>query len=336
MYFIDFTYICRHKYEYMKPVIEREIPKFLVSRKYISVLIAFILLFSALFLIIYQPFSMAVWFGTSQTLNFSFTILFYLSSIVVLILSRTLMYTVHNKLEVTVMTYIWWIMAENLIISLIYTLITIYFFPMPGITTPTLATRALLCVTIILAIPNAFMLFYAAYCAKCEELQASQYQYQQLEKDYRLLNSRQHDLRVVAPTDKDTPKMINLHDYNGTLRLSINTDALYYIKSEDNYINIYYKHNERILSYMLRSRTRSVEDSLQDTSMVRCHRSYIVNINKIQLMEEDKRMHYITLNDKYIGRIPVSKSYYDKVVTALNALQDKQSKTKIHIDSNEQ
>lgn len=336
MYFIDFTYICRHKYEYMKPVIEREIPKFLVSRKYISVLIAFILLFSALFLIIYQPFSMAVWFGTSQTLNFSFTILFYLSSIVVLILSRTLMYTVHNKLEVTVMTYIWWIMAENLIISLIYTLITIYFFPMPGITTPTLATRALLCVTIILAIPNAFMLFYAAYCAKCEELQASQYQYQQLEKDYRLLNSRQHDLRAVAPTDKETPKMINLHDNNGTLRLSINTDALYYIKSEDNYINIYYKHNERILSYMLRSRTRSVEDSLQDTSMVRCHRSYIVNINKIQLMEEDKRMHYITLNDKSIGRIPVSKSYYDKVVTALNALQDKQSKTKIHIDSNEQ
>lgn len=336
MYFIDFTYICRHKYEYMKPVIEREIPKFLVSRRYISVLIAFILLFSALFLIIYQPFSMAVWFGTSQTLNFSFTILFYLSSIVVLILSRTLMYTVHNKLEVTVMTYIWWIMAENLIISLIYTLITIYFFPMPGITTPTLATRALLCVTIILAIPNAFMLFYAAYCAKCEELQASQYQYQQLEKDYRLLNSRQHDLRAAAPTDKDTPKMINLHDNNGTLRLSINTDALYYLKSEDNYINIYYKHNERILSYMLRSRTRSVEDSLQDTSMVRCHRSYIVNINKIQLMEEDKRMHYITLNDKSIGRIPVSKSYYDKVVTALNALQDKQSKTQIHIDSNEQ
>lgn len=336
MYFIDFTYICRHKYEYMKPVIEREIPKFLVSRKYISVLIAFILLFSALFLIIYQPFSMAVWFGTSQTLNFSFTILFYLSSIVVLILSRTLMYTVHNKLEVTVMTYIWWIMAENLIISLIYTLISVYFFPMPGITIPTLATRALLCVTIILAIPNAFMLFYAAYCAKCEELQASQYQYQQLEEDYRLLNSRQHDLRAVAPTDKDTPKMINFHDNNGTLRLSINTDALYYLKSEDNYINIYYKHNERILSYMLRSRTRSVEDSLQDTSMVRCHRSYIVNINKIQLMEEDKRMHYIMLNDKSIGRIPVSKSYYDKVVTALNALQDKQSKTKIHIDSNEE
>jgi hypothetical protein len=300
------------------------------------VLIAFILLFSALFLVIYQPFSMAVWFGTSQTLNFSFTILFYLSSIVVLILSRTLMYTVYNKLDITVMTYLWWIMAENLVISLIYTLITVNFFPMPGVATPTLATRALLCVTIILAVPNAFVLFYAAYCAKCEELEASQYQYQQLEKEFRLLNSRQHDLRALTPTHKDTPKMINLHDNNGTLRLSINTDALYYLESEDNYIKVYYKHQERILSYMLRSRTRSVEESLRDTSMVRCHRSYIVNINKIQFMEEEKRMHYITLNDKSIARIPVSKSYYDKVVASLNAIQDKQTNTEVLVaDSSE-
>ena len=279
---------------------------------------------------------MAVWFGTYQTLNFSFTILFYLSSIVVLILSRTLMYTVYNRLDVTVMTYMWWIMAENLIISLIYTLITVNFFPMPGIATPTIATRALMCVTIILALPNAFVLFYAAYCAKCEELQASQYQYQQLEKEYSLLNSSKNNIRASVPTINKTPKMINLHDNNGTLRLSINTDALYYLESEDNYIKVYYKHKERILSYMLRCRTRSVEESLKDTSMVRCHRSYIVNINKIQLLEEDKRMHYITLNDKSISRIPVSKSYYDKVLASLNALQDQQSKTEILVDSNEQ
>jgi hypothetical protein len=302
----------------MMPAIEREIPKFIVSRKYISVLIAFILLFSALFMVIYQPFAMAVWFGTSQTLNFSFTILFYLSSIVVLILSRTLMYTIYNRLDVTVMTYIWWIMAENLVISLIYTLITVNFFPMPGIETPTLATRALMCVTIILAIPNGFVLFYAAYCSKCEELQALQYQNQQLEKEYHLLTSRQHDLRVAAPTLNEAPKMINLHDNNGTLRLSINNDALYYLESEDNYITIYYKHNEKLHSYMLRCRTRSVERSLEGTCMVRCHRSFIVNINKIRVMGENRRMHFLTLDDEQVSPIPVSKSYYQSLLSSLN------------------
>lgn len=320
------------------PLIEREIPKYMVSRRYISVLISLIIVFSALFLMIYKPFSMAIWFGTSQTLNFSFTILFYLSSIVTLIVSRSVMYTVHNKLEVSLMTYVLWLLAENILISAIYTLITVYFFPMPGVEVSVLATRALMCVTIILVIPNAFVLFYAAYCSKCEELEAAQHQYQQLEKKYQLLDSRQSDLRAVAsavsPLRDDSPKMINLHDNNGTLRLSINTDALYYLESEDNYIKVHYKHNEKMLSYMLRARTRSVEESLIGTSMVRCHRSYIVNLNKISFMEEDRRMHYITLNDKSINRIPVSKSYYEKIASSLNSLQDKRSKTEIHLEGN--
>lgn len=319
------------------PLFAREIPKFMVSRRYISVLISLIILFSALFLMLYKPFSMAVWFGASQTLNFSFTILFYLSSIVILIVSRTVMYTIHNKLDVSLMTYMLWLISENIIIATIYTVITVLYFPMPGIETSMLATRALMCVTIILLIPNVFVLFYAAYCSKCEELEAAQHQYQQLEKKYQLLDSRQSDLRAVAsavsPIRDAAPKMINLHDNNGTLRLSINADALYYLESEDNYIKVHYKHNERMLSYMLRCRTRSVEESLKETSMVRCHRSYIVNLNKIRLMEEDKRMHYITLDDRSISRIPVSKSYYEKIVSSLSALQDKRSKAEIHLNA---
>lgn len=322
------------------PLIEREIPKFIVSRRYISVLISLIVLFSALFLMFYKPFSMAIWFGASQTLNFSFTILFYLSSIVILILSRTVMYTVHNRLEVSLMTYILWLLAENIIISAVYTVITFYFFPMPGVELSVLATRAFMCVTTILVIPNAFVLFYAAYRSKCEELEAVQHQYQQLEKKYQLLDTRQSDLRAVAsavlPMRDDAPKMINLYDNSGTLRLSINADALYYLESEDNYIKVHYKHNERILSYMLRSKTRSVEESLKGTSMVRCHRSYIVNINKIRIMEEDRRMHYITLSDRSIGRIPVSKSYYQNVVSLINELQDKRSQREIHLDTSDE
>ena len=118
------------------PLIEREIPKFMVSRRYISVLISLIITFSVLFLMIYKPFSMAIWFGTSQTLNFSFTILFYLSSIVILILSRSLMYTAHNKLEVSIMTYALWLLVENIVISAIYTIITVNFFLFIGWESP--------------------------------------------------------------------------------------------------------------------------------------------------------------------------------------------------------
>ena len=309
---------------------EKEIPKFLVSTRYISVVIAFIVLFSGLFLFIYQPFSLAVWFSTADSLSFSLSLLFYILSIIILVVSRMTMYHLQDRVDLTTMTYIWWIMFENLAISLLYTLITIKFFPVEGISTPTIATRALMCVTLILVIPNALVLFYAAYKAKCEELQATQYRLQRLSEEYRLLESNtQHELRAAAmvqskrqpqQSQDTTPRMINLYDNNGMLRLTLNIDSLYYLESEDNYIKVYYKHNDKIVSYMLRCRTRSVEESLAGTCMVRCHRSFIVNINKISVMEDDRRMHYLSLDDDSIRRIPVSKSYYESLVAKLNTI----------------
>ena len=143
----------------------KSIPEFLVSRRYISAVITFIVLFSVLFLLLYEPFSLAVWFSTSDMLRFSFTILFYVAATVILIVSRLTMYTLQDRLNLTMFSYLWWIMAENLLISLLYTIITVYIFPTET-STPVVAVRALMCVTLILAIPNALVLFYAAYKAK--------------------------------------------------------------------------------------------------------------------------------------------------------------------------
>lgn len=302
---------------------EREIPKFLVSRRYISVMISFIVVFSPLFLILYQPFSLAVWFSTDDMLRFSLTILFYVAAIVILIASRSLMYALQDRILLTPWRYIWWLMSENLLISLLYTLITVSLFPIEGVSIPDVAVRALGCVTLILAIPNGLVMFYAAYRTKCEELEASQYEVQRLSEECRSLQQlSEQERRITASLPRSTvesaPKMIHLHDNNGTLRLTINLDSLYYMESEDNYIKVHYKHNDKIASYMLRCRTSQLEKSLEGTGMVRCHRSYIVNIRKIAFLGEEHRMRFITLSDESIKRIPVSKSYYTTILTALN------------------
>ena len=301
-----------------------EIPKFLVSRRYISMEISFTVIFSILFMLIYKPFSIAVWFSTDDTLRFGFTIIFYMAAIVILILSRSLMNIIQDRLKITSLTYVWWLMAENLLISLLYTIITISLFPTEGVATPTIATKALMCVTLILIIPNGIIFFYAAFRAKCEELEATQYQLQRLGEEYRLLeSSKEHEIRAVVNSsnivnNSKGPTMISLYDNNNILRLTINVDSLYYLESEDNYIKVHYKHNDKITSYMLRCRTRSVEKSLEGTCMVRCHRSYIVNINKIRFLEEERRLHYLALDDDSIRRIPVSKSYYNTLVAIIS------------------
>jgi len=229
-----------------------------------------------------------------------------------------------DRISLSSLTYIWWIMGENLIISLIYTLITVTVFPIEGVAIPEIAVRALMCVTLILAIPNGLMSLYAAYRSKCEELEATQYQLQQISTDYRVLKDlKDSEIRAAAvalQTAKQTgmPRMVNLYDNGNTLRLTINIDSLYYLESEDNYIKVYYKHNDKITSYMLRCRTSSVEKSLEGTTMVRCHRSYIVNISKIQFLSEEHRIHYVTLDDENIKHIPVSKTYYESLLEALN------------------
>jgi len=302
----------------------REIPKFLVSRRYISAVISFIVVFSVIFLLLYRPFSLAVWFSTNDTLRFGFTLLFYVGAITILIFSRWLMNALQDRLTVTSLTYIWWIMGENLLISLLYTLITVKLFPVEGVATPAIAVRALVCVTLILAIPNGLIALYAAYHSKCEELEATQYQLQQIATDYKILkNLKDSEIRSAAEAlqlakQTNMPRMVSLYDNNNTLRLTINVDSLYYLESEDNYVKVHYKHNDKITSYMLRCRTSTIEKSLEGTTLVRCHRSYIVNISKVRFLGEEHRMHYLSLDDESIRNIPVSKTYYASLLDALN------------------
>ncbi|MBR4951779.1 MAG: LytTR family transcriptional regulator [Alistipes sp.] len=313
----------------------------MISRRYISAIIAFIVAFSALFMVIYKPFSLAIWFSTSDTLRFSLTILFYVAAVVVLIVSRSMMYALQDRYMMSINRYVLWLMCENVAISLLYTIITLSLFPEQGLSFGTLGTRALICVTMILAIPNAMIMFYAAYRAKCEEVEASEYQLQKLREECRRLElmtkhekeRREEAITQAAALDR-SPRMINLYDNNNTLRLTISLDSLYYLESEDNYIKVHYKHNDKIATYMLRCRTKSVEEALRDTVMRRCHRSYIVNISKIRFIQDEHRLHFITLDDDSISPIPLSKSYYESILASLNTMKSWKEKVNTITDSN--
>lgn len=300
---------------------EKEIPKYLVSRGYISILIAIIVMFSVVVLLLYDRYSVAIWFSTEDTLRFSITMLFYIAAIVILIISRFTMNALQDRIQMTITKYTWWLACEAVAIAMLYTIMTIALFPTEGVSMPTIGIRALACVTVILTIPNVAISFYAAYRSKCEELVATQYQLQKIrEENVRLMAINESDTRHKEKYNNErVPRMVNLRDNSGALRLTINIDSLYYLESEDNYIKVHYKHNDKIASYMLRCKTKLIEQMLQGTGMVRCHRSYIVNIAKIKFVGEANRMHFITMDDDTIKRIPVSKSYYDSLLGSLNS-----------------
>ncbi|MBO5882325.1 MAG: LytTR family transcriptional regulator [Alistipes sp.] len=314
-----------------------EIPKFLVSSRYIAATIASVVLFSAIFLISYKPFSLAMWFNPDNMVSMLFTLLFYVGAIVILIISRMTMYRLQDRVEITTMQYLCWLFGEALAITLLYTFVTYRFFADSGYSVVDIGMRALFCITTILAIPNILISFYAGYRSKCEELEVAQYELKRLGEEYnRLISRSEGERRVLEMIPKSdslarSPRMVHFYDNGGTLRLTIDINALYFLESEDNYIKIHYKHNDKISSYLLRCKTSTIEKSLEGSAMVRCHRSYIVNTTKIRFMGEEHRMRYLTLDDDSIKRIPVSKSYYTTLLSSLNTIDTKKESPEVAV-----
>ena len=128
----------------------------------------------------------------------------------------------------------------------------------------------------------------------------------------------QYKLALNSEPSVMYPSLVNLYDYNGTLKLTINSESLYYMESQDNYVKIYYENQGKLLSYMLRSRTKTIEENLAETSMVRCHRSYMVNVMKINHITKGGKARYIVLSNNDIKPIPVSKSYFKNLVEKID------------------
>ena len=161
--------------------------------------------------------------------------------------------------------------------------------------------KALGCIMLIVAIPYSIITLYAAYRDKTEELEMLQY-----------------ELSLAGEPSVAYPSLVNLYDYNGTLKLTINSDSLYYMESQDNYVKIYYENQGKLLSYMLRCRTKAIEENLAETSMVRCHRSYMVNVMKINHIKKGGKARYIVLTNEDIKPIPVSKSYFKNLIEKID------------------
>jgi len=113
---------------------------------------------------------------------------------------------------------------------------------------------------------------------------------------------------------EDAKDIVHFKDEKGTLRLLVKQSNLYYIESADNYVNIYYSNKNKITRFMLRNSLKNIEEAVSEYALIRCHRSYIVNIDKVKVLRREKDGLFIDLGVEEINDIPVSKTYADKIM----------------------
>lgn len=278
-----------------------EVPKFLLRKKYLLETVLFVALFSFLFMALYKPFSATAWFGFQPLAKFVWTLLFYLVAILMMLGSKYLFHLFHARRGLTMRTYLSWIGVEFILIALLYVLFTSVIEGAEKMMTAGWVLRVILCVSLILAIPYALITLYMSYREKNEELNLMK-------------------LNRATEQEPEGSRLLHLCDNNGTLKMSVDVDTLYYVESQDNYVRVYYELEGKLVSYMLRCKTQTIEEMLAGTSLIRCHRSHIVNLHKIKLYKKEHDHAKIFLTHPSAKPIPVSKSYFRTVTDQVEQL----------------
>jgi len=110
-------------------------------------------------------------------------------------------------------------------------------------------------------------------------------------------------------------EMYNFYDERGDMKLSVKPENLFYIETADNYVQIHYQNLGKMQVLMIRNSMKNIEWRFKDTPLVRCHRSYLVNLSKVQMIKRVEGEVQLDFNDEKIDVLPVSRAYTDRVMT---------------------
>ena len=279
---------------------EYTVPKQVLQRRFLLRSVLFVSLFSMLFMSLYQPsFGFTTtWFGFHSWKQAGVTTLFYAVAVSTLIISKLLLFNYSRNHSVTGRRMIVWHIVEFLAIATEYYLFSVS-FKLGSVEIPQLLFRIPLCVALILAIPYSIFWFYAQYKAKKEELELFKITHKReiIESDHRLIQFR---------------------DSQGKHKMSLSEDSIFYIESQDNYVQIFYDLEGKLSSYLLRCSTQKIEEDLVDTCIVRCRRSFLVNTAKIVRYGKERGHFTITLDQPSGKTITVTPAYYRTILTQLD------------------
>jgi adenylate cyclase len=122
--------------------------------------------------------------------------------------------------------------------------------------------------------------------------------------------------RTFVPDKKDSMVIIQ-SDTRETL--DMNLRQLVYVEAQENYSRFVWLDGDKISKKLLRVTLKNIEDQIVGSTIIRCHRSYIINANFPFIILGNSNGY--RLKSKYfIETIPISRSLGKEIVTRLKNL----------------
>lgn len=269
------------------------VPDYFITRRSTVIQVLFTTLFAFVFINIYRPFGAREWYDVSWWLFSLASGLLVLAGMLVVLVSRLIMFRVKRTRPVTVFYYVVMVAGEVVFMGALYAVLERVVL---GNVRPfgRLVYMAVQNTSLILLIPYIISLLFFAW----QEKKMS-------------LDELIHQIRRKA-------FFIPFHDENGVLRITLKSGDLVYLEASDNYVVIHYQAGEKIKTYLIRNTLKRLEKQLEGFSLVRCHRSYMVNVARVKMMKREKGVFHLWMDETGSVTIPVSRSYAGEMTRFFN------------------
>ncbi|MFC2107663.1 LytR/AlgR family response regulator transcription factor [Bacteroidota bacterium] len=273
---------------------DKKIPEYLISRKNIITLVIFTAIFALVFINVYAPFGVNTWFSVTKIELFLYSSFVILTGMLVVVISRVIMFLFCRFSLINYWQYALWVLVEILSMAFVYS-IFVKFILVDSRDFIDIWSVSIKNTSLVLIIPYVLLWMFFSWKDKNEKLDQ------------------------ITESEKpatSTKVMVPFYDEKGTMRISIKQDDLIYLSAADNYVTMHYIDGSKVSKMLIRNSMKFFENELKDFNIIRCHRSYMVNFNKVKMIRKDSDGLQIDLDLNPVISLPVSKKYSEEVMVA--------------------
>ena len=285
----------------MNPVeqLKLYIPKFLTQKKTIILFFSLVMFFCAFFVVVYHPLGLLIPPSALTTLDYRlYSIILVLIGLVVLSISRHLLFLVQRRAEMKLSSYFIWVGVEFVVLVVSLTAAASWLNEDAAVPLFTQVGRVFAAVIILLTVP--YIITFLVFMLQQKRLEIAT-----------LTNKLTESAAEKSAKVRDD--VLQFYDKGGRLVFVTKRNNVLYIEAADNYTVIHYISGDKEDSLVLHNSLRSIAETFASQGMVRCHRGYLVNLANVKYLRKEKDG--LVLEIAYCDRlIPVSKTYAQDVV----------------------
>lgn len=268
--------------------------------------------FAVFFLLLFQPFGLSQEFINPKNTIVEIC-LFFLSIVLTifigLFLSQFIIRPALKMMDITVKQYLCWYFIEVFILLLV-NIMAIFIFPDLGDDPIEEELNLIFQLEIyfkiftVLLFPFTGVIIYVLIKRMNSEINELSSKLNALQKRYS--SKPKTNNNIILLDEKDQEEMV------------LPLKEVLFFESSNQYVLVHYVKDGEVTKKIIRTRLKKVIDELAAFPIIRCHRSYGINLLNIQSFKKINQKMHLVINDQKDLKIPVSKSYMEEIQEYLN------------------